>query len=62
MNNIKATVSPDGNTLTLEIDLTKRNGLSSSGKSISIASTEGNVSVEGHPEVKMGINVYVKKA
>lgn len=57
MNNIKATVA--GNKLTLEIDLSQRGNKSASGKSISVASTEGNVAVEGHPEIKMGVNVYV---
>jgi hypothetical protein len=36
-------------------------GPSSSGKTIIIASTEGNVAVDGHEEAKVGLNVYRKK-
>jgi len=51
----------DGNILTIRIDLTKDFGPSSSGKTIIIASTEGNVTVDGHEEAKVGLNVYRKK-
>ena len=51
----------EGNVLTMKIDLTKEFGPSSSGKTIIIASTEGNVAVDGHEEVKIGLNVYKKK-
>jgi hypothetical protein len=47
--------------LTLKVDLSKEFGPSSSGKTIIIASTEGNVAIEGHEEVKIGLNVYKKK-
>jgi hypothetical protein len=47
--------------LILTVDLTKELGPSSSGKSIIIATTEGNVDVPGAPGVKLGINVYRKK-
>ena len=50
----------DGNILTIKVDLSKEFGLSSSGKSTIIASTEGNQSVEGREEVKIGLNVYKK--
>jgi len=50
-----------GNILTLTVDLTKVFGQSSSGKTIIIASTEGNVSVPERDE-KVGLNVYRKKA
>ena len=56
MKNITEKVS--GNILTITVDLSKKFGTSKSGKSIVIASTEGNISVEGHPEIKAGINVY----
>ena len=56
MKNITQKVS--GNILTITVDLSKKFGTSKSGKSIVIASTEGNISVEGHPEIKAGINVY----
>jgi len=51
----------DGNILTIRVDLTKDFGPSSSGKTIIIASTEGNVAVVGHEEAKVGLNVYRKK-
>lgn len=50
----------DGNILTIKVDITKEFGLSGSGKSLIIASTEGNVSVEGKEAVKIGLNVYRK--
>jgi len=46
---------------TADVDLTKDFGPSSSGKTIIIASTEGNVAVDGHEEAKVGLNVYWKK-
>lgn len=51
----------EGDILTIKVDLTKEFGPSSSGKTIIIASTEGNVSIEGHDEIKVGLNVYKKK-
>lgn len=59
MKNVTFTVKD--NKLTIEVDLTKDFGLSGSGKSITIASTEGNVSCPDHDEVKIGLNVYKKK-
>ena len=47
--------------LTITVDLTKELGPSSSGKSIIIATTEGNVDVPGAADVKIGLNVYRKK-
>lgn len=58
MKNIEMKV--EGNILTIKVDLSKEFGLSSSGKSQIIASTEGNVSVDGHEEAKIGLNVYRK--
>lgn len=51
----------EGNTLVMRVDLTKEFGESKSGKSITIASTEGNVSVPGHEDIKIGLNIYRKK-
>ncbi len=59
MKNVEMKVS--GNILTIKVDLTKEFGSSSSGKTIIIASTEGNVAVDGHEEAKIGLNVYRKK-
>ncbi len=58
MKNVDMTV--EGNILTIKVDLSKEFGPSSSGKTIIIASTEGNVSVADRDE-KIGLNVYRKK-
>ena len=59
MKNVEMKV--EGNILIIKVDLTKEFGPSSSGKTIIIGSTEGNVAVEGHEEAKVGLNVYRKK-
>lgn len=56
MRNVKATVK--GDTLTITVDLKAPRELSKTGKSHVIASTEGNVSVDGYPEIKIGVNCY----
>lgn len=48
-----------GNILTITVDLAKTFGPSSSGKTIIIASTEGNQTIEGRSEV-IGLNIYKK--
>ena len=58
MKNVKLAVS--GNILTITVDLTQEFGPSSSGKTIIIASTEGNFPLPGRTEV-VGLNVYRKK-
>ena len=58
MKNVQMTLA--GNILTITVDLTKEFGPSSSGKTIIIASTEGNVAVPERDE-KIGLNVYRKK-
>ena len=58
MKNVEMTV--EENILTIKVDLTKEFGRSSSGKTIIVASTEGNVSVPAHEEMKVGLNVYKK--
>ena len=52
MKNVDMKVN--GNILTITVDLTKEFGPSSSGKSIVIASTEGNVSIPERDE-KVGL-------
>jgi hypothetical protein len=47
--------------LVIKVDLSKPGEVSSSGKSLVIGSTEGNVSVPDRPDVKIGLNVYTKK-
>ena len=51
----------EGNKLIIVVDLNQEFGLSSSGKSITVASTEGNVSVPGREEIKIGLNIYRPK-
>jgi len=58
MKNVEFSVQ--GNTLNIIVDLTKEFGPSSSGKTIIIASTEGNFPLPGRVEV-VGLNVYRKK-
>jgi hypothetical protein len=56
MKNVEMKVEND--ILTIQIDLTKEFGPSSSGKTIIIASTEGNVSIPENEAAKIGLNVY----
>jgi hypothetical protein len=58
MKNVQMTVA--GNILTITVDLTKEFGPSSSGKTIIVASTEGNIAVPEREE-KIGLNVYRRK-
>jgi hypothetical protein len=58
MKNVQMTV--EGDILTIRVDLSKEFGPSASGKTIIIASTEGNISVPEREE-KVGLNVYRKK-
>ena len=55
MKNVEMTVEED--TLIIKVDLTKDFGQSKSGKTIIVASTEGNATVPGRNE-KIGLNVY----
>ena len=55
MKNI--TMKTDGNILTITVDLSKTHGASKSGKTIIIASTEGNQKVSTGPAI-IGLNVY----
>jgi hypothetical protein len=59
MKNVEMTVN--GNVLTIKVDLSKEFGPSSSGKTIIIASTEGNAAIPDREGVKVGLNVYRKK-
>lgn len=51
----------EGDILTIKVDVTKEFGPSSSGKTIIIATTEGNISIPEKDEIKIGLNVYRKK-
>ena len=50
----------EGNILTIKVDISKEYGVSSSKKSIIIASTEGNVAIPENEDIKIGLNVYRK--
>jgi hypothetical protein len=56
MRNVNMTIN--GTILTITTDLALEGSVSSSGKSLVIGSTEGNVSIPGMPEVKIGLNIY----
>ena len=51
----------EGTKLIITVDISQPGELSSSGKSMVIGTTEGNVSVPDRAEVKVGLNVYTKK-
>ena len=51
----------EDNILIVKVDLTKEFGPSASGKTIIIASTEGNISIPDKENIKIGLNVYKKK-
>ncbi len=59
MKNVEMNV--EGNKLIIVVDLNQEFGLSSSGKSIAVASTEGNVAIPGREDIKIGLNVYKPK-
>ena len=50
-----------GNVLTITVDLSKKGTPSSTGKSVVIASTQGNQPIEGPGDFIVGLNVYTKK-
>jgi hypothetical protein len=49
-----------GNILTITVDVSKDFGKSSSGKSVIIATTEGNVTIPETDDIKIGLNIYKK--
>jgi hypothetical protein len=59
MKNVELSI--DGRILTIKVDLTKEFGPSASGKSLIVATTEGNMSLPGEDGMKVGVNVYKKK-
>lgn len=60
MENVKFT--RNGDKLLIEVDLKHRGALSSTGKTVRIASTEGNVPLDGAPEIKVGLNIFTPPA
>jgi hypothetical protein len=59
MKNVE--MKTEDNILIIKVDLTKEFGPSASGKTIIIASTEGNISIPEKENIKIGLNVYKKK-
>jgi len=61
MTNVKTEVSKDG-ILTITVDLKEEHGPSASGKTIIVATSSGNQSVQhAGQEIKFGLNVYKAK-
>lgn len=58
-DNLKMSV--DKNVLTIQVDLSKEQGPSKSGKNVIIATSGGNMEVPGGKGAKIGINVYKPK-
>lgn len=56
MENVK--FSQAGDILTITVDLKHRGDPSSTGKTLRVASTEGNVPCPGYPDIKVGLNVF----
>ena len=56
MRNVSMKV--EGDTLVIRVDIKKRMGPSQSGKTIVIASTEGNQQLPENKRVRVGVNVY----
>jgi len=52
------TLEVKGNTLTITVNLDKTFGPSNSKKTTIVASTEGNIGVPGHEQIRLGLNVY----
>ena len=48
----------DGKILTIKVDLAQDHGPSKSGKTIIIATTEGNASIPGAGGAIIGLNIY----
>ena len=59
MKNVQMTMDKDG-ILTIKIDTKQEHGLTGSGKNIIVASSCGNVTIDGTNGIKIGINCYKK--
>lgn len=60
MKNVEFKVDDKKGVLTITVDLKQRHGKSKSGKTVTIASTEGNQKV-GHGDITVGLSVYTKE-
>lgn len=58
MENVKMAV--EGKELVIRVDLTHRGEKSASGKTIRVASTQGNVECPENPTISVGLNVFTK--
>lgn len=58
MKNIELDIDDD--VLTITIQLAERNGKSKSGKTTTVATTSGNVVLDGYPNLFLGLNLYEK--
>jgi hypothetical protein len=47
-----------GSKLVIEVDLSKKSGPSKSGKTVMVASTQGNAQIPGHAGHFVGLNVF----
>lgn len=56
MKNVNMTI--EGTTLTITVNLDAPGDVSKSGKSLIIASSEGNRPVPGTENIKIGLNIY----
>ena len=59
MKNIDLDVK--GDILTIKVDLSQALGDSKSGKTIMIATSEGNKAIPGRENIKLGLNVFKGK-
>lgn len=60
MKNVEIKVDEKAQKLTIVVDLKQRHGLSSSEKTVTIASTEGNQRI-GLGDIAFGLSVYTKE-
>lgn len=54
------TMQVQGDELVIRVNLKERLGASKSGKTVIVATSEGNQELPGFPEIKVGLNVYTK--
>ena len=59
MENVK--IERKGKVLTITVDLSKKGIPSKSGKTLVIASTNGNQRIDGEGDIVVGLNVYTPK-
>lgn len=58
MENVKMAV--EGDELVIRVDLKHRGELSSTKKTVRVASTEGNIECPGNAAIKVGLNIFTK--